>query len=70
MRDVVRCDRIGVVAHNLLSSLPKNLSPSLDAVVSDTFSNVVAIEAHTRDELLIEAVIRGFIFEVFDNHKV
>ena len=67
--DVIGRNRVCIGAHDLLSSFAEHLSPSFNAVVSDSLSNVVPIETHLGHQLVIELHIVLLILTVLDDEE-
>ena len=67
--DIVGGYRIGIGAHHLFSLLTKDLSPRFYAVVSDSLSDIVAIQAHSWHKCFIELLIIRLVLAVLDDHE-
>ena len=67
--DIVGSYRVSIGAHHLFSFLTEDLSPSFYAVVSDSLSDIVAIQAHSWHKCFIKLLIIGLILTVFDDHE-
>lgn len=68
LRDVILRNWIGIGADYLFTLITKHLSPSFDAVVADTLSDIIPIEAHPWYKHHIKLVIVSFILAVL-NYK-
>ena len=69
LRGVKVTNRIGKVADDLLSFLSEDLPPGFNAVVADTFCNVVAIQAHSWHEYFTELVVDCLVLAVLGHEE-
>ena len=67
--DIVGRYRVSIGAHHLSSFFTKDLSPRFYAIVSNSLSDIVAIQAHSWHKCFIELLIIGLILTVFDDHE-